>query len=286
MSSQPQQTDADRFLSFLGWVEANKQRLINWGIAVLVVGVAVLAFFNYQSQKEKRASEALSNVRAPSNPSAPMPPGTADAYLKVAKEFPGTKAGVRALLLGASAKSIEGDYTESQKLFEQFIRAHGDSPWLAQAYYGVAADLEAQHKPADAIAKFEEVRRRFATDPIADQTKLSLARLYDQQNRPADALKLYEELTAPNAFSAFGSEAQVRREELLDKHPELKPAQSSSSAISPEMLQQLTNQLMRSTATNAQKSAATNRVLITNAAPRTITPPAATPPLASPPPTK
>jgi tetratricopeptide (TPR) repeat protein len=275
MSSQ-QQTQADRFLNFLGWVEANKKQLIQWGIGIVVVVGAVIAFFNYQLQKEKRASEALSNVRAPLSPATPIAPGTADAYLKVAKDFAGTKAAGRALLMAASTKFIEGDYAGSQKLFEQFIREYGDSPWLAQAYYGIAADLDAQHKTAEATTKYEEVRRRFATDPIADQTKLALARLYEQQSKPAEALKLYDELTGPNAVSGFGSEAQVRREELLDKHPELKT--NLPPALSANMLQQLTNQLLRSAATNAQKSMATNRAIVTNITSAPVKAPVANPP--------
>ena len=275
MSSE--QTEADRILSFLGWVEVNKKRLINWGVIILVAVVAVVAFVNYQLQKEKRASEALSNVRAPLNPSTPIPAGIADAYLKVAKEFPGTKAGARALLLGASAKFVEGGYPDSQKLFEQFIKEYGDSPWLAQAYYGIAAALEAQQKPAEAVAKYEEVRRRFASDPIVDQTKLALARLYEQQNKPAEALKLYEELTGPNASSGFGSEAYARREELLEKHPELKT--SVPPSLSANTLQQLTNQVLKSMTNRV----ATNRTVITNKAGSTaVKPPQTTAPVTPP----
>ena len=71
---------------------------------------------------------------------------------------------------------------------------------VGQSARKMAADLEAQGKTAEAITKYEEVRRRFATDPVGDQTKMALARLYEQQNQPAEALKLIRRGVVQLAF--------------------------------------------------------------------------------------
>jgi TolA-binding protein len=266
-----QQTNADRFLAFLAWVEVNKKRLITYGIIVLVAVVAMVAFVNYQAQKEQRASEALSSVRAPSNPATPLPPGTAEAYLKVAKEHAGTKAAARALELAARTRFEEGNYADAQKLFEQFTREYGSSPWLANASYGIAAALEAQGKTAEALAKYEEVRRRFGSDPtVSDETKLAIARIYEQQNKSADALKVYEEMAGGVAYSGFASEAQARREELLEKHPELK-TNLPAPPLAANPITTATNRTYVFTSQPPAQTVVTNRVTVTNM-PATPTP--------------
>src|SRR3954467_11627834 len=170
------------WLSFLAWFEVNRRRvLIGAGIA-LVVGLAVALFVYTESQKEIRASNALSEVRNSYAPGQPNPPGLADAYFKIAKDYSGTKAGARAALMGASALFVEGNYSAAQQKFEQYIKDYPESPWLAQAHFGIAACLDAQKKYSEAASKYEELRRRYPNDAVADETKLALGRVYEAQN--------------------------------------------------------------------------------------------------------
>lgn len=218
-----QQTQpSDGFYSFLAWLEVNKRKVMIWSAAAVVLVIVAIAVISYQAQKERRASEALSNVRSPSTASAGAPPaGAAEAYLRVAKDHAGTQAAARALLLAAAAKFQEGAYPDAHKLYEEFIRDYPESRWSPQAHFGAASALDAQGKAADATKQFEELRRRYPNDAVADETKLALARLYETQNRPADAYKLYDELVKANQFSGLGSEAGLRQAELVEKHPEL-----------------------------------------------------------------
>ena len=192
--------------------------MIAGGTAVAVALIATIVY--YQTQKESRASEALSNVRKPFNPSAPLPPGTAEAYLKVARNFEGTKAAGRALLEAGSVYYTEGNYANAETQYKQFLNEYPDSPFLPQGMLGLASTLDAEGKAADAIAKYEELRRRFPTDSVIDEAKLALARLYEKQN-PTEAYKLYSELVSSGSQSGVGSEAGIRREDLLEKNPEL-----------------------------------------------------------------
>src|SRR5204863_2321049 len=86
--------------------------------------------------------------------------------------------------------------------------------------------LDTKRKAPEAIAKFEEIKRRYGKSPVIDEVKLALARLYEEQNKPAQALELYDEIVAANQFggqfTGLGSEAGLRKEDLLAQHPELR----------------------------------------------------------------
>jgi TolA-binding protein len=272
-------TQSDSYLRFVTWVQANLKRLII-GTVIVLAAIAVTAFISYeQGQKEVRASHALANVAAPVSPTAPMRPGTADAYLKVARDHAGTKAGARALLQAGAAYFVEGKYADAQKTFEQFLKDYPASEWIPQAHFGIASSLDAQGKTAEAIAKFEEMRRRFANDATSDEVKLALARLFETENKPADAHKIYSELVQANPYSGMGSEAGVRKEELEKKFPELARTNAPMTSLpqTPMPLVGVTNQPaptnrvititnMIRTATNAAAQTATNvQRVITNA---------------------
>ena len=133
----------------------------------------------------------LSDVKLPWNP-AEKTPGVFDALQKVAKDYEGTKAAERALLTSAGVLFTEKKYADAEAQFAQLTRAYPDTVWAAEATLGVASSLDAQGKTPEAISKYEEIRRRFASSAIIDDAKLALARLYEEQ-KPEDAYKLYDE---------------------------------------------------------------------------------------------
>lgn len=260
---QPDAGRSDNYVRFLAWTEANQKRLILWGTILVLAIAGVIFFVYYQGQKEVRASLALSNVRVPISPGQPVPPDTAEEYLRVAREHHGTKAGARAMLLGAATLFTDGKYIEAQKTFEQFLREYPDSQWVPQAHYGIGSSLDAQGKVAEATAKFEEISRRFASDALMDEVKLALGRLYENQNKPEQAHKLYSDLVQNNPYTGIGSEAGVRKEDLEAKFPHLEA--TNAPIITPPQLTSLTN-----------RPPTTNRTItITNIAPRTATNPGA-----------
>ena len=250
-------------IRFLAWFEVNKKRVLIGTLVVVAVALVVGLTIYYQSQREVRASEALSEVHTPASPTAPLPAGTAEAYKKIVQEHKGTQAAGRALIMAGTTLYTQGQYDEAQKLFEQFARDYPASPFVPEALYGVASSLDAQKKPADAIGKFEELRRRYAKSSVMDQTKLALGRLYEEQNKPAQALELYDELTKGNQFTGIASEAGLRMEDLLAAHPELK--KTNAPIITPPsllntniMVRALTNRMATGTNANRQTIIVTN----------------------------
>jgi tetratricopeptide (TPR) repeat protein len=162
------------------------------------------------------------------------PPGTAENYLKIATDYPGSKAAARAVIEAAGVYYVQGRYADAQKQFDRISKEYPGSPWQAEAAMGIAGALEAQGRTAEALAKYDETRRRYANSTVVDNAKLSMARLYEQQNKPAEALKLYEELVKlaqANPYSAIGNEAGMHMEELLKAHPELAKTNAPPPAV-------------------------------------------------------
>jgi predicted negative regulator of RcsB-dependent stress response len=197
----------------INWLDANRTKLIQAAIVVVVLVVAVSFYLWNGGQKEIEASKALSNV----SPG----PGAADSYLKLAGEHSGTVAASRAVLLAAGELFSAGKYGEAQSQFARFEKEYANSPLRIQGLLGVAASLDAQNKTADAIARYEDLIKRHSDEPAMAQARSALARLYEAQNKPELALSLYDDLRRTEAYSSFGLEANIRRMDLLAKHPEL-----------------------------------------------------------------
>lgn len=209
-------------IKLLAWVEVNKKRLILGGLALGVAIFAGVLIYTYNAEKEARASRALSEIRMPANPTQPVPPGTADQLVKLAEEFRGTMAAPRAVLLSAALLFSDGNYAEAEKRFARVAQEYPASPWLAEAAYGVAMSLDAAGKTNEATAKYEEIRKRYASSEVIDQTRLALARLYES-TKPEEAYRLYDEVMKGNPvqYSGLGNEAGMNLEELVKQHPEL-----------------------------------------------------------------
>jgi len=282
-------TKSDGLLRLLAWLDKNKKRvgLIAGGVLAALALIAGIVY--YQSQKEGWASEALSNVRKPFNPTAPVPTDLPQAYLKVARDYEGTKAAGRALLEAGSLLYTQGSFTNAEAQYKRFLNEYPDSPFLAQGMLGLASTLDAEGKTTEALAKYEDLLRRFPKDSVVDETKLAMARLYEKQNL-AEAYKLYNELVATGGQTGIGSEAGIRLADLLEKYPDLAktnapPAPTMTPSRPPPQVSitKSTNNPIVITMTNPPKATVTPGApatgTVTGAAPPPPTGPTTTAPL-------
>jgi|KBSSwiStaDraftv2_1062776.scaffolds.fasta_scaffold406013_2 predicted negative regulator of RcsB-dependent stress response len=273
------------FIGFLTWFEKNKKRLligVGAGLAVLFLGIIVV---QQQVQKEVNASQALSDVRVPYSAAAPVPAGAVEALLKVAQDHQGTKAAARALLMSATLRFAEqtpSAVDEAQKRFTQLLREYPDSPWGAEANLGLAACLSASGKTNEAIAKYEDIRKRFANSSIITDAKLALASLYET-TKPEEAFRLYDELTdqtknAPG--SSAMAEARGRQDELVKRVPELAklrqpitpPPAPSTASIPINLTNRVASAASNVVVTNLQRVLSTNRAGAAQSIPLKLTP--------------
>lgn len=218
------QREADIY-DVLAWLEVNKKQVAIVAGVLVLIGFGISTIHYFKQQKEEKASGALLALKPTLTPQTNVPPPQASALLKVAEEYPGTSAAERARILAATAFFTEGKYAESEKEFGQFVKDHPDSPWVAEAQYGVATSQEAQNKMGEAQTSYQTVATGYATSSLADDARLALARIYEEQKKPDQALRIYNELTTPRPGGQPGemrnAAAFEKKEALLRAHPEL-----------------------------------------------------------------
>ncbi len=201
------------------WAEVHKKQLL-WGtIVVVVVGFGAGFLLWRQNERERSASQALSQaIMSAGQDSAPP-----DALLKVAADYPNTEGGGRALLLAGGALFVNGKYAEAQAQFDRYLTEYRTGPFTGQAALGKASCLEAMGKVSDAIAAYKVVAER-AADSVAAQAKLALGRLYEAQGDLNQARSYYNQIDRPDLFGTIGTVAGMRLEQLAIEHPVVAPA--------------------------------------------------------------
>jgi predicted negative regulator of RcsB-dependent stress response len=179
---QTQDAPAEILFKFWPWFEANKNRLIAIGVALLAV-LGIYSFLTWQhDQKETAAGEALTQLLV--TPVAGANAGQmADAFARVAAKYPGTAAGQRAQLQAASALFDAGRYPEAQAQFQKSLADSAAGALAATAQLGVAACLEAQGKP-EAVAAYQKVVSGYPGSTCEQTAKAALARLQKPAVKP------------------------------------------------------------------------------------------------------
>ena len=217
----------------------NKKQALGGVVIALAVGLVVSYYIYYQGEKEVIAAEALSNALAPQAQAGNARKDMPTAFLKVANEYPGTRAGAQAVLHAATALFTEGNYNKAQAEFQRFLREHPDSPLAGTALLGVAACFDATGETNKAAFAYKDLIDRHPNENVVPQAKFALAQIYEAQNQIEPALNLYESV-GRDAYSSVGAEAGMRAEELKRKYPKLAAA-SPAPLITPALPTGLTN---------------------------------------------
>lgn len=205
------------------WIEANKNRVIV-GTGIIVVAVFLYSFFSWQREQNEIAAGSALTQLALSMPSASSAGELADAYLKIAGEYPGTLAGRRAWLQGAAALFAAGRFADAQAQFQKFLDVHPDGDFSASAALGVAASLEALGKLDLATGAYQRIVNGFSDAVAANTAKFALARIEEQQGKFTDAMTLYENIARSAPGSVLASKAEMHAMELQTKSVSVMPA--------------------------------------------------------------
>jgi len=218
MQSQDAQTAV--LLKVWPWIQTNKTRLIVI-TAVVVVVAFIYSYIVWNSdQKEIAAGQAVSQVASAASETA-VPAQTAETYFKIANEYPGTIAGRRAWLQGASALFEAGQYPDAQTQFQKFLDAHPDGEFSAQATLGLAATYEALGNVEKAASEYQQVINGFSSDVVSgNMAKLALAQIDARQGKVADAQNLYDSIARTEVIGPFlQQQVQLARVELRTQAP-------------------------------------------------------------------
>jgi TolA-binding protein len=213
-------------LKFWPWIDANKKGILG-GTGIVIFVVFLVSFYLWQKeQKEMTAGTALTKAAL----SASTRSSLANVYLKINADYPGTKAGTRALLQAATVLFVENKFNEAQGQFQRFLDSYPDNSFAAQAALGVAACLDAQGKTDAAMKAYNNVINQFSDENAFAEAKFSVARINDSQGKLADAQKAYEDVARVCPYTSLGEEAAVRAVELKLKLP---PAPVPSTPATP-----------------------------------------------------
>jgi predicted negative regulator of RcsB-dependent stress response len=239
---QPEATPTDPQASWqieaLAWFETHKRQLVYVGAAALAVWLAAYTYKYVRAGKEAEANAALAALSRPADKSGKAAQPAAADYLKVAEQHAGTPAGARALLFAADRLFSEGKPAEAKARFEKFLSGNAGSSLAPVALMGVAACQESAGELDKAIATCEQVNSQHSGSPEAHQAKLALGLLQEQKNNPEQALRLYDEVLRAKPVTVWRMEAEMRRDQLLQKHPRLAPG---GSPVAPALVAPATN---------------------------------------------
>ena len=224
---QSQDASAEFLIKFWPWLEANRKRLI--GVAV-VVGVALLVWYFITTQRAQKAVEAgqaytALQLNLPPNPT--MPQVTA-AFLNIASQYPGTLAAQRAQLQAAVLMFGAGNYADAQALLQKVLDANSAGPLTAAAELAIAACLEAQNKPDDAIKAYRAVTTSHADSAEALPARFALGRVLEAQGKLAEAGSYFQAVMSSPLAGSLGSEAAQRLAQIQAKLAAVKPAATNS----------------------------------------------------------
>jgi len=213
------------FFKTWSWVEANVKR-IAIGAAIAAIAVILICYYFWQqNQNDITVGEALTQliVSAPSDSDSSQ---MAAAYLKLAADYPGSKAGQRALMLGAATLFANGQYAQSQAQFQKYLDAQPGGAFSAQAALGVAASLDAQGKTDAAGDAYQRVVNAFPDANAADAARFALAKIDEQRGKLNEAEQFYQEVVHDNPNNLLGSEAAFNAMQLRAKLPVTAPPNS------------------------------------------------------------
>ena len=103
------------------WLETYKRQLALGTGIVVVVGIVVWFIVWQNESKQLAAGAALSQVAANQLDNTGLRTASADDYMKVAREYPKSLSGARALLLAAGSLFTEGKYADLAVLSDDYL---------------------------------------------------------------------------------------------------------------------------------------------------------------------
>ncbi|HLZ54181.1 MAG TPA: tetratricopeptide repeat protein [Verrucomicrobiae bacterium] len=227
---QSQDTATLYFFKAWSWAESNAKRIAVGAAIAAIAAVLICYYFWQQNQTEITAGESLTQLVVSTPPNSD-PSQLAAGYLKIAADYPGSRAGDRALVLGAAALFTTGQYAQAQAQFQKYLDTRPGGAFSAQAALGVATSLDAQGKTDPAFQAYQRVISAFPDANVVDAAKFALAKIDEQRGKVMDAEKLYQDVVRDNPNNLLGSEAAFRAMQLRAKSPTTAPPGTSPTSF-------------------------------------------------------
>ncbi len=229
-----QELKQDRFVETasdaMHWTVEHRQKLINGGIALIVIIVVVIGGIWYSRYNETKATNelghALLTYQAPLRPaSMPADPqqvsftsaqeraqAASEEFNKIASSYGSTRAGKYAKYF-AGLCAVDMNNTKVAEEHLKYAAGVRNDEISSLAKLALAALYRDTNREADAVGLYKQLVDHPTTSVPKITAQLQLAELYSAK-QPAEAKKIYEQIAKDNSQNAAGEIANGKLQEL------------------------------------------------------------------------
>jgi TolA-binding protein len=214
--------------------ETRRREMTGIIAAVVIIGVAVIAYFAWHQHVASRAHALLADalVVQSARVGAPAAPGTAGAgslsymterdraqaaltkFKAAADAYPSTDAGIFARYQEAATWTYLGSPAQAITGYQQVIDRAGDGIYGQMARLGVAQAQALDGKYDQAINGFKELAQRKDGPLPVDGILMQLGKAYLDAGKRADAQQTFTRLVEEYPESPFSGDARKELETL------------------------------------------------------------------------
>jgi tetratricopeptide (TPR) repeat protein len=169
--------------------------------------VGIGAYLGYQAVRNSRAAKAFVGAHDIKD------------WESVIRRYPGTIAAGNAYLQIAGTQAANGQYSESDKSYQTFIKDYSSHPLFVNALFGLASNAETEGKTDDALKYYSDISssNRYGSDYLAPMALYYQGRMSEKSGKPKDALQDFEEVLQRYPQSAVAVWARRDADRLTAK---------------------------------------------------------------------
>jgi hypothetical protein len=190
----------------LFWARHGKKVLVGSALVLLIL-LGIGAYLGYQAVRNSRAAKAFVGAH------------DIKGWESLIRRYSGTIAAGNAYLQIAGTQAANGQYSESDKSYQTFIRDYSSHPLFVNALFGLASNAEAEGKTDDALKYYSDISssNRYGSDYLAPMALYYQGRMTEKNGKPKEALQDFEEVLQRYPQSAMAMWARRDADRLTAK---------------------------------------------------------------------
>jgi tetratricopeptide (TPR) repeat protein len=206
----------------LFWAQHGKKVLIGAALVLLIL-IGIGAYLGYQAVRNSRADKAFVGAH------------DIKGWESVIHRYAGTLAAGNAYLEIAAAQATSGQYNESDKSYQAFIKDYSSHPLFVNGLFGLASNAEAEGKSDEALKYYSDIfsNSKYRLSYLAPMAVYYHGRISERSGNPKGALQDFEELIQDYPQSVMALTARKDADRLTTKlglNVQAKPSPSVAGA--------------------------------------------------------
>jgi tetratricopeptide (TPR) repeat protein len=190
----------------LFWAQHGKKVLIGSALLLLIL-IGIGAYLGYQAVRNSSAAQAFGGAN------------DVKGWESVIQRYSGTIAAGNAYLQIAGTHAANGQYGESDKSYQTFIKDYSGHPLFVNALFGLASNAEAEGKTDEALKYYSDISgsNRYGSDYLAPMALYYQGRMTEKTGKQREALQDFEEVLQRYPQSAMAVWARRDADRLTAK---------------------------------------------------------------------